>query len=121
MPRKPHWPDDAPVLAEEHLAWRGESNDGARKALEWWLYRTFEEPSVFNPAADEFRTALFAVVTERFGKAVTVLNTFLAFAEQHRRPSLAWQAACWNEALSRCGYEVPDDARSDPGSSPSEE
>jgi len=110
------WPTKVPVLTEEDIAWNYCTRDGARD-LVYWLEDTFGH-GYFNDNCKQFKAAyteLCAVITERFGKKVTALNTFLEFTVTHRLPSKAWQAACWNEMLSRLGYVVLKAKTEDPG------
>lgn len=110
------WPAAVPVLVAADLAWNFATADGRRDLVEW-LNDTFNptcslrESKVYAAAYQ----ALCGVLTERLGRRVTVLNLFLEYTHAHRTPSLAWQAACWNEMLRRLGYAVPAEKANDPG------
>lgn len=110
------WPDDVPILVADDMVWNWTSDDG-RKDLAVWLESTFnpEFPVIDLPQYAEAYRTLCAVITERFGKQVTKLGMFLEYAKKNKRPSLAWQAACWNAMLQQLGYEVPKQAAKDPG------
>lgn len=103
------------TLTADDLVWNYSTDDG-RKDLAEWLQVTFNPD---YPRRDTKRYArayrtLCKVVTERFGKPVRVLHIFLEYTKRNRRPSLEWQAACWNETLARMGYDVPGAKRADP-------
>lgn len=109
------WPDPAPVLVADDLAWQWSTARG-RRDLSEWLDSTFEPHDPFRtPKRDKARRLLCKVITERFGKRVKSLWLFLEFTKDNRLPSLKWQAACWNEMLARLGYDVPEEVRRDPG------
>jgi hypothetical protein len=113
---KGSWPKDVPILAATDLVWNFSTRTGRRDLLEW-LEKTFNPD---YPAKDtkRYRRAyrtLCEVITERFGKKVTSLWLFLEFAYKRKIPCLAWQAACWNEMLSRLGYTVPRRSTKDLG------
>ncbi len=113
---KDGWPVDVPVLVESDVIWNYSTGRGRRDLLVW-LEATFN-PEYPAKDAKQFRTAyetLCAVLTERFRRPVKCLWLFLEFAKKHRLPCLAWQAACWNEMLSRLGYAVPKKSTKDPG------
>lgn len=115
------WPVNVPILTPGDLVWNFSTRLG-RHDLAVWLELTFNpenpmrEPKAYRKA---YRT-LCHVITERFGKKVSVLPLFLEFTVKHRLPCLAWQASCWNEMLSRLGYEVPKKSTKDPGFKPQE-
>jgi hypothetical protein len=111
--RKDGWPVEVPVLVEDDLIWNFSSQDGRHDIAEW-LERTFDPvtmPKQHNRAAKE----LCSVISERFKKKVTSLWLFLEFTKKNKLPSLAWQAACFNETLARLGYDIPKRACRDPG------
>lgn len=117
--RKDGWPVNVPILVAADLCWQYETQDG-RRDLWCWLEATFN-PEYPVKDTKQFRTAyatLCVVITERFKKKVTILSLFLEFTYKNRLPCLAWQAACWNEMLSRLGYEVPKRTTRDPGFKP---
>lgn len=109
-------PDDVPVLVAADVWWQYARRDGSRD-LATWLDDTFRPDAggVDPPAYAAAYRELCRVLTERLGRPVTVLWLFMEFVAKHRSPPLAWQAACWNEALHRLGYDVPKAARRDPG------
>ncbi len=111
---KAQWPDDVPILSADDLTWRGESQDGERKDLLIWFDHAFGLPTAPRLYA-EGQEMLKAVLSDRIGKPVTALWHFAEYVESHHKPSLAWQAACWNEMLGRLGYELPAECRKDPG------
>lgn len=109
------WPTNVPILIAEDMTWSWTTSDG-RRDLSEWLEVTFDtSPGAYTPRLDEARKILLGVITERYGEAFEVVSLFVERAQKQRHPSLAWQAACWNEMLSRLGYMVPDKARRDPG------
>lgn len=110
------WPDDVPILTGDDLVWNWSDSHG-RHDLAVWLERTFNPE---YPLKDTKRYAkayrgLCQVITERFKKKVTQLWLFLEFTKKNKLPCKEWQAACWNEMLSRLGYEVPRSKTKDPG------
>ena len=110
------WPETVPVLTGDDLVWSWSDSRG-RHDLAGWLERTFNPE---YPATDTARHAkayrvLCQVITERFKRKVTSLWLFLEFAKKNKLPCKAWQAACWNEMLSRLGYEVARSKAKDPG------
>lgn len=112
------WPADVPVLTAADLVWNfSDARTDTRHDLLVWLERTFnpEYPLAETAAYPAAYAALCAVVTERFGRPVTRLTLFLEFLKAKRTPDFAWQAACWNEMLSRLGYAVPATSTADPG------
>jgi hypothetical protein len=119
--RKDGWPEDVPVLVADDICWQWSTRNG-RHDLQVWMELTFNPsfPSDDVWYADAYRV-LCEVITERFKKTVTSLWLFTEFTHKHRLPSLAWQAACWNEMLHRLGYGVPKASRKDPGFKPRKE
>lgn len=111
--RKDGWPVEVPVLVAADLVWNFSSLDG-RHDLAEWLERTFD-PFAMSKQHTRAAKELCAVITERFGKAVTCLWLFLEFTKKNKLPSFEWQAACFNETLARLGYDIPKRARRDPG------
>lgn len=114
--KKRPWPDEVPVLVAGDLVWNYSAQDG-RHDLQVWLERTFYPDAPYGPDANycEAYVALCGVITERFGRTVKTLSLFLEFTRRKKMPSLAWQAACWNEMLACLGYTVPKKSRIDPG------
>jgi len=112
--RKDGWPEVVPILVEGDMIWNWYTRDG-RRDLKEWLEVTFDTTSNLTPRQDKAYRVLCAVITERFGRPVNCLWLFLEFTFKHRLPSLAWQAACWNEMMRRLGYEVPKRSTKDPG------
>lgn len=107
--RPPGWPP-ARVLTVHDMTWNFTTDDG-RMDLKERLDDTFLE-------AGQWRSAyalLITILSERYGRAVRALWTFLEYGSRHRYPPLTWQAACWNEMLHQLGYRVSDDQRADPG------
>lgn len=102
-------PDASPTLTASQLCWNGEGV--RRKDLFWWLDHFAAEGRLDE---DGMLAHLKDVLTEAFGKPVKAITTFLEFTSKHRFPSLDWQAACWNEALSRGGFDVPASLRKIP-------
>lgn len=102
--RKLTWPDDVPILTAADVAWNWENRDGSRDLLVW-AEQTFE---VVSPACYTIALqTLLVVIREHFTeKRYKSVYAFLCFTMQNKRPSKAWQAACWNEMLSRLGYSV---------------
>lgn len=110
------WPADVPVLVAEDMTWNYTTQNGRRDLLEW-LGAVFNQECTVRdakPYAAAYKT-LCEVVTQRLGRKVAILNLFLEESKAARAPSLAWQAACWNETLARLGYEVPKASTRDPG------
>lgn len=110
------WPADVPILTADDMVWQFSDSHG-RNDLFYWLEKTFN-PEYPLKDTKRFRKAyrtLCEVITERFGKKVTSLWLFLEFTYKNKLPCKAWQAACWNEMLSRLGYEVARSKTKDPG------
>jgi hypothetical protein len=108
------WPDGVPVLTEGDLCW-GMTREDGRMDLSWWMDAAFDHGLVKTPHQDKVYLELLKVLSERTGEAVTSLWTFLEDAQRRGKPSLGWQAACWNETMKRLGYEVPARKCKDPG------
>ena len=110
------WPTKVPILTAADLVWNWNSAFGQHDLLEW-LNLTFDLiPSAgITPNRDKAYRVLCRVISERFEQKVRSMWLFLEHTKKHKRPSLAWQAACWNEMLVRLGYEVPGRATRDPG------
>jgi hypothetical protein len=107
--RKLNWPEDVPILTADDIAWNWELADGSRDLLVW-AEQTFEVVSF--ACYDAALKTLHAVIREHFTeKRYKSVYAFLCFTLANKRPSKAWQAACWNEMLSRLGYAVPAKAR----------
>lgn len=95
-------PEPSPTLLPTQLCWSGDN--ARRKDLLWWIDH-FDGIGKLNE--DKMLVTLKAVIAEAFGKPVKALYTFLEFTTKNKFPDLAWQAACWNTAVARMGYEVP--------------
>lgn len=112
-PRKDGWPAEVPVLVAADLVWNFSSSDGRHDIAEW-LERVFD-PLTRHKQHEKAVRSLTAVISERFKKKVTSLWLFLEFTKKNKLPSLEWQAACFNEAMARLGYEIPKKNCRDPG------
>lgn len=110
------WPATAPVLTAADLVWNFSTADG-RRDLNGWLDAVFnpDYPLADSPHRVTADATLCAVIGERAAMPVPVLWLFAEQAYKAKKPSLAWQAACWNETLARLGYEVARAAARDPG------
>ncbi len=110
------WPINVPVLTPGDLVWNWNSSRGQHDLLEW-LNLTFDLNfrSAFTPQRDKAYRVLCRVISERFEHKVRSMWLFLEHTKKHKKPSLEWQAACWNEMLVRLGYGVPGRVTRDPG------
>lgn len=115
-PDKDGWPSGVPILVGDDIVWQFSDSRG-RHDLFYWLELTFnpEFPLKDTKAFKVAYKTLCEVITDRFKKKVTCLYLFLEFTCKNKLPSKDWQAACWNEMLSRLGYEVPRSKTKDPG------
>lgn len=113
-PRPGRWPDEVPVLLSSDLSLTYESDDG-RRDLAFWLAGTFDPGEPVTPAQNAAYDALLLVISERANRRHNSLWAFLEEARKRKSPGLAWQANCWNEAMRRLGYEVPQRRCQDPG------
>lgn len=116
-PSKPRrgMPSELPILVARDISWTGDGEKS--RSLDWWLYWSFPLCPAGLKTSPEDRAAkvLKEVLSERIGKKVVSLTTFMEYVANHRTPSLEWQAACWNEMVRRLGYEVPSRSCRDPG------
>ena len=111
-------PTEVPILVANDMAYAGDAGDGGRRAIDWWLYWTFTSGvrAYKRKYPDEqANQVLREVLSERYGKKVKCLWTFMEYQEKHKDVSLAWLAACWNEMLRRLGYGIPQRRCQDPG------
>jgi len=110
------WPEAVPILSARDIVWNYSTADG-RRDLEEWLEHVFA-PNLTTLEPKEFREAyrtLCRVISTRLNRRVRILGLFLEEAKKNKTPSKAWQAACWNEALSQLGYSVDKNKTKDPG------
>lgn len=110
------WPAQVPLLSAAELCWNYSVGERRHDLLEW-LHLVFD-PADGATGTDELfrsaRKALCAVLAERLGEKEVDLWDFLERSYRGRSPSLGWQAAAWNEAMYRLGYDVPPARRTPP-------
>jgi hypothetical protein len=113
------WPEEVTLLTAKDLCWNFETTDGRCDLIEW-LNRVFADENNVgvwqkgNAIAVRARAVLEEVLAKRLDMDEVDLWEFLEKAAKDEWPSLAWQAACWNEAMSVLDYEVPAVSRAEP-------
>jgi hypothetical protein len=109
------WPKVVPVLTQDDLCWNY-SIRNRRFDLLMWIDITFDTDHSFeNPKRNKAKRILEKVLAERLNRSRVSLWLFLEETWRIKGPSLAWQASCWNEAMSRLGFEIPEVCRVEPG------
>jgi hypothetical protein len=99
------WPHAVPVLTPDDMSWKWTGPGNACSLFEW-VWRAFDPDDVPIGVWDEACACLEGVIAEWSGRRFN-LYLFSERSEVMNRPSLAWQAACWNEAMHRLGYDIP--------------